>query len=534
MGAFSYSYCSSSSSFPRITCRSEERNPPRQMVTNFKGYISPPARGGALKHAILLRQGPAFTTSYASRHVISITDGVISTAERRAQRLGEARLMFKQKEEEKNSKEILVMIDALQRLGLDYHFDQDIAAVLEQLYNDQMTAAPTTISAGDDLFHTSLGFRLLRQHGYNVPSDAFHKFTNEEGRRKIGRNDTRGLIELYEASFWGTEGENALYEGGELSARMLSGGHSRDLNADFTLRHPLHRSLPNFNKKNYLNNVFGGHSYYNDALADLARFDFNVNQSMHREEINQVSRWWKEVGLAEELKFARNQTLKYYMWSLATMPEPKFSEERVEMTKPSSFVYLIDDIFDIYGSLDELILFTEIVDRWDIAAAEQLPDYMRNCFMALDKFTNQFGHKVYKRHGLNPIHYLRQAWAKMIKAFLVEAKWFKSRVCPKAEEYLRNGIVSSSVQLVLVHLFFLLGDDITQRNVELINGDNPPLVSSVGKILRLSDDLSAMVDSQKLLRVMMKFYVAVRSDLYCFECRARNITGVTGHTWITT
>ncbi|CAN0856046.1 Probable terpene synthase 13 [Linum grandiflorum] len=97
------------------------------------------------------------------------------------------------------------------------------------------------------------------------------------------------------------------------------------------------------------------------------------------------------------------------MWSLATMPEPKFSEERVEMTKPSSFVYLIDDIFDIYGSLDELILFTEIVDRWDIVAAEQLPDYMRNCFMALDEFSNQFGHKVYKRHELNPIHYLRQA-----------------------------------------------------------------------------------------------------------------------------
>ncbi|CAN0856040.1 Probable terpene synthase 13 [Linum grandiflorum] len=132
------------------------------------------------------------------------------------------------------------------------------------------------------------------------------------------------------------------------------------------------------------------------------------------------------------------------MWSLATMPEPKFSEERVEMTKPSSFVYLIDDIFDIYGSLDELILFTEIVDRWDIVAAEQLPDYMRNCFMALDEFSNQFGHKVYKRHELNPIHYLRQA-AKMIKAFLVEAKWFKLRGCPKAEEYLENGIVSSSV-----------------------------------------------------------------------------------------
>ncbi|CAN0900187.1 (3S,6E)-nerolidol synthase 2, chloroplastic/mitochondrial [Linum grandiflorum] len=325
--------------------------------------------------------------------------------ERRTERLAEARLMFKQKEEEK-SMEILVMIDALQRLGLDYHFEQDIAAVLEELYSDQMT----TISSDDNsLFHTSLGFRLLRQHGSNVPSDVFRKFTNEEGRRKMMRgNDTRGMIELYEASFWGTKGEHTLDEGGELSARMLLECRSSNLNADFTLRHPLHRSLPNFNKKNYLN-IFNGNSYYNDALADLARLDFNVNQSMHREEVIQVSRWWKEVGLAEELEFARNQPLKFYMWSLATLPESKFSEERVEMTKPTSFVYLIDDIFDIYGSLDELILFTHIVDRWDITTAEQLPEYMRKCFMALDDFTNQFGHKVYKRNGLNPIPYLQQA-----------------------------------------------------------------------------------------------------------------------------
>lgn len=40
------------------------------------------------------------------------------------------------------------------------------------------------------------------------------------------------------------------------------------------------------------------------------------------------------------------------------------SEERVELTKPISLVYITDNIFDIYGNLDELILFTAAVSRW--------------------------------------------------------------------------------------------------------------------------------------------------------------------------
>ncbi|CAN0856048.1 hypothetical protein LINGRAHAP2_LOCUS6404 [Linum grandiflorum] len=69
MAAFSYS---SSSSVPRITCRSHERIPPPQMLANFKGYISPPARGGALKHTILLRRRPAVATSYTRCAIVTI------------------------------------------------------------------------------------------------------------------------------------------------------------------------------------------------------------------------------------------------------------------------------------------------------------------------------------------------------------------------------------------------------------------------------------------------------------------------------
>jgi len=52
------------------------------------------------------------------------------------------------------------------------------------------------------------------------------------------------------------------------------------------------------------------------------------------------------------------------MWSLACFADPTLSEERVELTKPISLIYIIDDIFDVYGTLDELTLFTEAVCRY--------------------------------------------------------------------------------------------------------------------------------------------------------------------------
>lgn len=74
--------------------------------------------------------------------------------------------------------------------------------------------------------------------------------------------------------------------------------------------------------------------------------------------------WWKELGLSKELEFARNQPLKWYIWSMACLTDPSLSEQRIDLTKPISLIYIIDDIFDVYGTLDELTLFTQAVDRY--------------------------------------------------------------------------------------------------------------------------------------------------------------------------
>ena len=78
----------------------------------------------------------------------------------------------------------------------------------------------------------------------------------------------------------------------------------------------------------------------------------------------------------------------------------------------------------------------------------------------------------------------------LCNAFLVEAKWFVVGHVPKTDDYLKNGIISSGVHVVLVHMFFLLGHGITKRNVGIVD-DFRGIISFAATILRLWDDLGS-------------------------------------------
>ncbi|OWM91365.1 hypothetical protein CDL15_Pgr000309 [Punica granatum] len=201
-----------------------------------------------------------------------------------------------------------------------------------------------------------------------------------------------------------------------------------------------------------------------------------------------MCRWWSDLGLANELKFARDQLLKWYFWPMAVLRDPKFSQERMDMTKPITMVYIIDDIFDVRGTLDELTLFAEAITRWE--CVEELPDYMKTCFRALDGITNEICLKAYKKHGGNPTDLLRKSWANLCDAFLVEKRWFTSRHSPSADEYLNIAIVSTGVHLAMAHSFALLCGGTNKQSLQALNTFTG-MSASIAKILRLWDDLGS-------------------------------------------
>ncbi|RWV97082.1 hypothetical protein BHE74_00021193 [Ensete ventricosum] len=50
---------------------------------------------------------------------------------------------------------------------------------------------------------------------------------------------------------------------------------------------------------------------------------------------------------------------------MTSLPNPKFSQRRLALTKVIAFVYLVDDIFDLNGSLDEVRLFTDAINNYN-------------------------------------------------------------------------------------------------------------------------------------------------------------------------
>jgi len=75
-------------------------------------------------------------------------------------------------------------------------------------------------------------------------------------------------------------------------------------------------------------------------------------------------RWWNDMGLVERLGFARDKPAECFLWTVGVFPEPCYSNCRIELAKTICILLVMDDIFDTYGTLDELVLFTEAIKRF--------------------------------------------------------------------------------------------------------------------------------------------------------------------------
>lgn len=78
-------------------------------------------------------------------------------------------------------------------------------------------------------------------------------------------------------------------------------------------------------------------------------------------------------------------------------------------TKVNALITIIDDVYDVYGTLEELELFTDAVERWDVSALEQLPDYMKIYYHSLFNFVNEMVYDTLIREDLLIISYLKKA-----------------------------------------------------------------------------------------------------------------------------
>ncbi|XP_010051295.1 myrcene synthase, chloroplastic-like isoform X3 [Eucalyptus grandis] len=330
----------------------------------------------------------------------------------------------------------LELIDAIQRLGLQYHFENDIKRALQVIHDDSNDAC-----FSNDLHSTALRFRLLRQHGYDLSQDAFQRFINKTGTFEESlKKDVKGLLGLYEASFHGLEGENILDEAQDFASKHLKNLNLNEIPTCLA-KQVLHaldmpiRWRPNRLEARWFMDMYGKQQDMIPSLLRLAKLDFNLVQTIHRKEVSNLARWWVELG-ANNMTFSRDRLVENYFWSCLMVFEPQYTAYREMTTKIGCMVTLIDDVYDVYGTLEELVLLTDFI----------------------------------------------------VRAYIKEVHWYNEGIKPTLKEYMSNAVDSIGGLIMLLHSYFLTTDNLTKEGLDYMS-KIPRIMHCSAKILRLNDDL---------------------------------------------
>ncbi|XP_014489747.1 probable terpene synthase 2 isoform X2 [Vigna radiata var. radiata] len=386
----------------------------------------------------------------------------------------------------------LNFIDAVQRLGVSYHFDHEIDSALCQVYDISTKDNNIIAHKNDDLYHTALNFRLLRQHGYRISSSVFFKFEDQTGKfKECLADDIEGMLSLYEAAQLRCRGEDVLEEAHNFSLEHLTKFITTQLSCSLvarvqhTLRQSLRRGLPRL-ETTYFVSFYEKYPSHDEKLITFAKLDFNKLQELHLKELNNITKWWyKDLDVSSNLPFTRDRIVECYFWALGVYFEPQHS--RWITAKLAALTTIVDDIYDAYGTIEELELFTNAIDRWDIRCLVDLPKYMQLCYKAILDVCEEIDKEMRKQGKVYCIKYVTKEIKRLVQAQMVEARWCHSNHVPTVEEYMQVRTISSGYPLLITSSF--LGMEDTTEEILLWATNEPVIIVASTVLLRIKDDI---------------------------------------------
>ncbi|MED6140337.1 hypothetical protein PIB30_092217, partial [Stylosanthes scabra] len=101
--------------------------------------------------------------------------------------------------------------------------------------------------------------------------------------------------------------------------------------------------------------------WHDKVLLNFAKLDFNELQKSYKKEVGIATKWWTKSEFATKVPYARERIAELYFFPFAMNSNPKYSTFRGVMTKVLQWMTLVDDSYDVYGTIEELELLTHAI-----------------------------------------------------------------------------------------------------------------------------------------------------------------------------
>ncbi|KAI6670479.1 hypothetical protein NL676_005364 [Syzygium grande] len=117
------------------------------------------------------------------------------------------------------------------------------------------------------------------------------------------------------------------------------------------------------------------------------------------------------------------------------------------MTKVIPMTSVLDDIYDVYGTYEELELFTQAVQRWDIDCINELPEciglhrksvclFMQLFYKALIDVYVEIGEILACTGRVYALYHAKEAMKRQGRSYFAEAKCLHQQHKPTMDEYM--------------------------------------------------------------------------------------------------
>ncbi|KAJ8436255.1 hypothetical protein Cgig2_023430 [Carnegiea gigantea] len=410
-----------------------------------------------------------------------------------------------------NPKDKLGFIDAIERLGVAYHLEEEIRIILQEFHDNYNQKNDLY---DDDLYYVSLRFRLLRQHSFYASGDIFTKFKDGKNSFKDGlmSRDVQDLLSLYEATYLRVHGEDILEEALEVTKTKLEEwvphlAPSVAKQVLHALSRPMRKALPRMYAREFMS-FYQEDEFHDQVLLKFAKLDFNILQRQHLQELSIVSRyttssidlaeriiWWKKVDVAVNFPFARDRLPECYFWMVGVYYEPQYALGRKFVTKLGAMTIILDDFFDnVSGIQAELELFTQAIQRWDINAMDGLPKYMKIWFQELLEVYDEMAEELATIGRSSTVSYAKNAMKDVVKTYHEESKWlpdYQSKgLAPTMEEYMKIAFDSTTYPMLTMASFIGMGEIATEQDFDWLIG-KPQMLRAACLILRFMADIAS-------------------------------------------